>query len=80
MLPMIGTMVRSIRRPEQRAGLAALVRVIEAHPSLSDTVRTMLPELDLDPEEAEHSEHRLGLFGEQQPDFSARTAHASAPA
>lgn len=53
LLPMLGAMVRSVRGPEQRAGLSALVNVVDAHPSLTDTVQTMAPELILAPEETE---------------------------
>ena len=52
LLPVLVLAVRSIRGPEQRAGLAAVVGLAETCPGLADTLAAMLPELDLSPEEA----------------------------
>ena len=47
LLPVLAVAVRSVRGPEARAGLAAVVSVIEAHPQLTDALRRVLPELKL---------------------------------
>ena len=52
LLPVLSVAVRSIRGPEWRAGLAAIVSLVEARPELTDTVAEMLPELKLSPEGA----------------------------
>ena len=39
--------VRSVRGPEARAGLAAVVSVVESRPQLADAVRRVLPEMKL---------------------------------
>jgi hypothetical protein len=44
LLPVLATAVRSVRGPEARAGLAAVVSVIEAQPQLAGAVRRFLPE------------------------------------
>jgi hypothetical protein len=48
LLPVLVVAVRSVRGPEARAGLAAVVRVVEAKPELSSVVRQLLPELKLE--------------------------------
>jgi len=52
LLPVLIVAVRSVRRPERRAGLSAVVWLVEACPDLADTVAAMLPELRLSPKEA----------------------------
>jgi hypothetical protein len=52
LLPIIAVAARSIRGPEQRAGLAAVVTLVEQNPDLTEKVRALLPELVFDPEEA----------------------------
>lgn len=47
LLPVLAVAVRSVRGPEARAGLAAVVSVVEAHPQLADAVRRVLPEMKL---------------------------------
>jgi|WetSurMetagenome_2_1015567.scaffolds.fasta_scaffold27476_2 hypothetical protein len=47
LLPVLAVAVRSVRGPEARAGLAAVVRVVEALPQLADAVRQLVPELKL---------------------------------
>jgi hypothetical protein len=47
LLPVLAVAVRSVRGPEARAGLAAVVSVVEAQPQLADSVRRLLPELKL---------------------------------
>jgi hypothetical protein len=47
LLPVLAVAVRSVRLPEARHGLAALVRAVDAHPPLADGVRRHFPELDL---------------------------------
>jgi len=48
LLPVLAVAVRSVRGPESRAGLAAVVRVIESKPQLIEVVRRLLPELKLE--------------------------------
>jgi hypothetical protein len=48
LLPVLAVAVRSVRGPEARAGLAAVVSVVEAQPQLTDSVRRLLPELMLE--------------------------------
>ena len=50
LLPVLGIAVRSIRGPEQRAGLSAIVGLRERVPGLDDRIRGMLPDLILEPE------------------------------
>lgn len=45
LLPVLAVAARSVRGPEARAGLAAIVGVVEAQPQLAETVRRFLPEL-----------------------------------
>jgi hypothetical protein len=45
LLPVLAVAVRSVRGPEARAGLAAVVGLLEAQPQLADVVRRFLPEL-----------------------------------
>jgi hypothetical protein len=47
LLPVLAVAVRSVRGPEARAGLAAVVSVVEAQPQLADAVRRHLPEMKL---------------------------------
>ena len=47
LLPVLAVAVRSVRGPEARAGLAAVIRVVEALPQLGDAVRRFLPEIKL---------------------------------
>ena len=47
LLPVLAVAARSVRGPEARAGLAAIVGVVEAQPQLAETVRRFLPELKL---------------------------------
>jgi hypothetical protein len=48
LLPVLAAAVRSVRGPEARAGLAAVVTVVEAQPQLAAVVRRVLPELRLE--------------------------------
>ncbi len=52
LLPVLAVAVRSLRLPEVRAGLAAVVAAVEARPELRDAVRQYLPELDFKTTEA----------------------------
>jgi hypothetical protein len=52
LLPVLAVALRSVRQPEARGGLAAVVTVVEARPELTDMVKRFLPELDLSPAEA----------------------------
>ncbi|HWY74664.1 MAG TPA: hypothetical protein VN281_03555, partial [Verrucomicrobiae bacterium] len=52
LLPVLTVAVRSVRLPEARAGLAAIVSAVEARPDLAETVKRYLPELELTPTEA----------------------------
>jgi hypothetical protein len=52
LLPVLAVAIRSVRVPEARAGLAAIVSAVEARPELADLVARHLPELQLRPEEA----------------------------
>jgi len=47
LLPVLAAAVRSVRGPEARAGLAAIVGVVEARPELTEAVRRLLPEMKL---------------------------------
>jgi hypothetical protein len=49
-LPVLAVAVRSVRAAEVRAGLAAVVRAVEARPELADQVKKHLPELTLEAE------------------------------
>lgn len=48
LLPVMAVAVRSVRGPEHRAGLAAVVEAVEARPELAHLVQAVLPELELD--------------------------------
>ncbi len=52
LLPVLTVAVRSVRLPEARAGLAAVVSAVEARPELAAAVKRYLPELELSSEEA----------------------------
>ena len=45
LLPVLAVAVRSVRGPEARAGLAAVVSLVTAQPQLTDAVRRHLPEM-----------------------------------
>jgi hypothetical protein len=45
LLPVLAVAVRSVRGPEARAGLAAVVGILEALPQLAEAVRRLLPEM-----------------------------------
>jgi len=47
LLPVLAVAARSVRGPEARAGLAAIVGMVEAQPQLAEIVRRLLPELNL---------------------------------
>lgn len=47
LLPVLAVAIRSVRVPEARHGLAAVVGAVEANRALADAVRQHLPELDL---------------------------------
>jgi hypothetical protein len=47
LLPVLAVAVRSVRGPEARAGLAAVVSVVEAVPQLAEAVQRVLPEMKL---------------------------------
>jgi hypothetical protein len=49
LLPVLAVAIRSVRGPEARAGLAAIVGAVDAAPALADAVRRFLPELNLTP-------------------------------
>ena len=52
LLPVLAVAIRSVRAPEARAGLAAIVATVEARPELTPLVSRALPELTLTPQEA----------------------------
>ena len=52
LLPVLAVAIRSVRAPEARSGLAAVVGAVEARPELAGLVAQHLPELDLFPQEA----------------------------
>jgi hypothetical protein len=41
--------IRSVRVPETRAGLSAVVSAVAARPELTDVVKREMPELELSP-------------------------------
>jgi hypothetical protein len=45
LLPLLGVALRSVRAPERKAALAALVRMVERRPDAKRLVQTALPEL-----------------------------------
>jgi hypothetical protein len=47
LLPVLALAVRSVRFPESRHGLAAVVRAVDARPELADSVKRYFPELEL---------------------------------
>jgi hypothetical protein len=47
LLPLLGIALRSLRQPEKRAALAALVRAAEKRPSLKTEIMKRLPELKI---------------------------------
>ena len=47
LLPVLAVAIRSVRLPEARYGLAAVVGAVEANPDLAGALRKHLPELDL---------------------------------
>jgi len=49
LLPVMVTAVRSIRGPEARAALSAVLSVLDRHPSLEEDIVIALPELNLNP-------------------------------
>lgn len=51
LLPVLAVAIRSVRPPEARAGLAAIVGAVEARPELAELVAKVLPELQLVPAE-----------------------------
>jgi hypothetical protein len=52
LLPVLALAIRSVRVPEARAGLAAVVAAVDARPELADVIARHLPELQLSPEGA----------------------------
>ena len=48
LLPLLTIVVRSLRGPEFRAGLSAVVSLFESKPELRDTIARQLPELAID--------------------------------
>lgn len=52
LIPVAALALRSVRAAESRAALAALVRALEQHPALAETVVHFIPELDLSPQGA----------------------------
>ena len=49
LLPVLAIAIRSVRPPEARHGLAAIVAAVERAPSLADSVSKHFPDLVLDP-------------------------------
>jgi hypothetical protein len=49
LLPVLAVAIRSVRAPEARHGLAAIVAAVDRVPSLADQLAKYLPELQLDP-------------------------------
>jgi hypothetical protein len=47
LLPLLGIALRSLRQPEKRAALAALVRAAEKTPALKTEIGKRLPELKI---------------------------------
>jgi len=50
LLPVLAVAIRSVRPPEARGGLAAIVAAVEARPELAPLVARVLPELELSPQ------------------------------
>lgn len=51
LMPLLVVAVRSIRGPERRAGLSAVMTLLEKHPNLSGKITATLPELVVDSQE-----------------------------
>ena len=51
LLPVLAVAIRSVRPPEARGGLAAIVGAVEARPELAAVVERSIPELVLSPRE-----------------------------
>jgi hypothetical protein len=51
LLPVLAVAIRSVRPPEARGGLAAIVGAVEARPELAAVVERVIPELVLSPRE-----------------------------
>jgi hypothetical protein len=47
LLPLLGVALRSVRGPERRAGLVAVVRLVEGRAEVGDLVRSSFPELQM---------------------------------
>jgi hypothetical protein len=52
LLPVLAVAIRSVRMPEVRTGLSALMVAIEKHPPLADAVAKFMPELQISAEAA----------------------------
>ena len=52
LLPVLAVAIRSVRLPEARAGIAAVVAAVEAHPPLYEPVARFLPEVRISEEAA----------------------------
>jgi hypothetical protein len=52
LLPVLAVAIRSVRMPEVRTGLSALVSAVEAHPPLAPAVEKHFPELQISAEAA----------------------------
>jgi len=52
LLPVLAVAIRSVRMPEVRTGLSAVVAAVEIHPPLADAVAKHLPEMQLSAEAA----------------------------
>jgi hypothetical protein len=52
LLPVLAVAIRSVRGPEMRAGLAAVMSLVAQRPELSGAVREKLPELNFHSETA----------------------------
>jgi hypothetical protein len=52
LLPVLAVAIRSVRMPEVRTGLSAVVAAVEMHPPLAEAVAKYLPEMELAQEAA----------------------------
>jgi hypothetical protein len=52
LVPVLAVAIRSVRPPEARAGLAAILSAVSARPDLEGTLARFIPELRLTPTEA----------------------------
>ena len=52
LVPVLAVAVRSVRRPEMRAGLSGLVRVLDARPDLAPLLAEHFPHVTIAPEDA----------------------------